>query len=144
MKHRIYNGEDLQFFDTGNNLTATLQGGDTFNFATLNGTITVSGSNPVVTMSSGVSNISFGSSKMAIDINLEGGGAITSKGKTLYIGKKGDTVNLDVPGVSYLMPSTFLAKDLEAATLKLSNLPTSDPGTAGSLWNDSGAIKISS
>ena len=134
MKHRIYNGEDLQFFDTGNNLTATLQGGDTFNFATLNGTITVSGSNPVVTMSSGVSNISFGSSKMAI----------TSKGKTLYIGKKGDTVNLDVPGVSYLMPSTFLAKDLEAATLKLSNLPTSDPGTAGSLWNDSGTIKISS
>jgi len=143
MKHRIYNGESLQFFDTGNNLKATLEGGNTFNFATLNGTITVSGSNPVVTMSSGVSNVSFGSSKMAVDISLEGGGAITSKGKTLYIGKKGDTVNLDVPGVLYLMPSTFLAQEMEASTLKLSNLPTSDPGIAGTLWNDSGAVKIS-
>lgn len=143
MKHRIYNGEALQFFDTGNNLRATLEGGGTLNFATLNGTITVSGSNPVVTMSSGVSNISFGSSKMAIDLNLEGGGAITAKGKTLYIGKKGDTVNLDVPGVSYIMPTTFLAKDIEASTLTLSSLPTSDPGMAGRLWNDSGTVKIS-
>ena len=33
--------------------------------------------------------------------------------------------------------------DVSGGTVKLSNLPTSDPTNAGQLWNDSGTLKIS-
>jgi len=35
------------------------------------------------------------------------------------------------------------AKTLSNAVVKMTNLPTSDPGVAGQLWNDSGTLKIS-
>ena len=31
----------------------------------------------------------------------------------------------------------------ETDTINMSNLPTSDPGVAGQLWNDSGTVKVS-
>ena len=33
--------------------------------------------------------------------------------------------------------------DISGNTVILSNLPTSDPGNAGQLWNDEGTLKIS-
>lgn len=58
-------------------------------------------------------------------INTGGGGIITNDA----------TVNgtLDVAGVT-----TFTN-----ATVKMTNLPTSDPGVSGALWNDAGTLKIS-
>ena len=35
------------------------------------------------------------------------------------------------------------AKTLSNAVVKMTNLPTSDPGVAGQLWNSSGTLKIS-
>jgi len=35
------------------------------------------------------------------------------------------------------------AKTLSNAVVKMTNLPTSDPGVAGQLWNDSGTLKVS-
>ena len=32
----------------------------------------------------------------------------------------------------------------ETDNINMSNLPTSDPGVAGRLWNDSGTLKVSS
>jgi|TARA_R100001443_G_scaffold81598_1_gene88567 hypothetical protein len=32
----------------------------------------------------------------------------------------------------------------ETDTIMMSDLPTSDPGVAGQLWNDSGTVKVSS
>jgi hypothetical protein len=34
--------------------------------------------------------------------------------------------------------------DTNSNNIKLSNLPTSDPGVAGQLWNDNGTVKVSS
>jgi hypothetical protein len=31
----------------------------------------------------------------------------------------------------------------ETDTISMSNLPTSDPGVTGQLWNDNGTVKIS-
>lgn len=32
---------------------------------------------------------------------------------------------------------------IDGATIVLPNLPTADPGVAGQLWNDAGALKVS-
>ena len=55
---------------------------------------------------------------------------------------------LDIPTDTDPSPILVLdehsrVRQLDAANLDFSNLPTSDPGITGRLWNDSGTLRIS-
>ena len=61
-------------------------------------------------------NVELGASGTAVDLDFLGGGTISSNGTTLNFGISGDTMNLNVSGVTYLWPST-LARDNEVVKL---------------------------
>ena len=144
MKFQVTNNEPLQFYNAVGDLI---------------GTIEISGSGDMILRpeSGSTKNIIIGDTNVAADIqfgivsapiNLEllGGGTITSNGNTLNIGSEanGDTVNLynvvysqslevtgsvDVSGS--ISGSTFIGS---GAGLNFADLPTTEPSTTGSLW----------
>ena len=144
MKYQILNNEPIQFYNSAGELM---------------GTISVSGSGDmIIRPESGSSrDIIIGDPNIAGDvqmglvsapINLEllGGGTITSNGNTLNIGStsNGDTVNiynaiysqsLEVTGsvnVTGSVTATYFVGD--GSGLVFLNLPTIEPTTTGSLW----------
>jgi hypothetical protein len=144
MKYQILNNEPIQFYNSAGELM---------------GTISVSGSGDmIIRPESGSSrDIIIGDPNIAGDvqmglvsapINLEllGGGTITSNGNTLNIGSEanGDTVNiynaiysqsLQVTG-SVDVSGSVLADNFtgDGSGLVFLNLPTTEPTTTGSLW----------
>ena len=50
------------------------------------------------------SNLELGDASTAVDITFLGGGTIKGQGGLLTIGSSGDTINLNVPGVTYNLP----------------------------------------
>lgn len=70
-------------------------------------------------------NLELGASGTSVDINLLGGGTITSSGNALDLGYSGDTINLNISGVTYNWP-TLLARDADVVKL------TGDQTIAGS------------
>lgn len=52
------------------------------------------------------------------------------------------TTGTQTIGGSKTFTSTVCAPAVEATTITLTNLPTSDPGGSGIVWNDGGTLKI--
>jgi len=85
-------------------------------------------------------NVELGNASTAVSIDFLGGGDITSSGNTLAFGIAGDTINLNVTGVTYNFPSNLVTtSDLTPyatqsyVTSTVSNLVAAAPATLDTL-----------
>ena len=74
-------------------------------------------------------NVEFGGSGVPVTVSLLGGGEISSGGNSLDIGITGDTINLNVSGVTYNFPGTITASLSGNATTA-----TNISGYSGTYW----------
>lgn len=95
-------------------------------------------------------NLLLGDVSTSVDLSFLGGGAITSNGSTLSIGLTGDTVDMNVSGVTYLLPThshsisevTNLQTTLNSITSSIATkLPLTGGNITGNL-NVSGNVGI--
>ena len=122
MKYRILHNNPLQFYDTN---------------AELVGTITANGSNLKISSNSGIielgntaSDIQVGTLGTPISWTFLGGGTIGAGGiGTINMGQSGDTINMNVAGVTYQYPASFLRFNEITATNNKINITTQVPGS---------------
>ena len=122
MKYRILHNNPLQFYDTN---------------AELVGTITANGSNLKISSNSGVielgntaSDIQVGTLGVPITWTFLGGGTIGAGGiGTINMGQSGDTINMNVAGVTYQYPASFLRYNEITGTNNKINITTQVPGS---------------
>lgn len=144
MKFQITNNEPLQFYNAVGDLIGTIEisgSGDMILRPESGST-----KNIIIGDTNVAADIQFGIVSAPINVELLGGGTITSNGNTLNIGSEtnGDTVNLynavysqslqvtgsvDVNGS--ISGSTFIGSGVG---LNFADLPTTEPSTTGSLW----------
>ena len=80
-------------------------------------------------------NIQLGEVGTAISFTFLGGGDLSSNGQTLNIGSAGDTINLNVSGVNYVLPSTIVLSTDYTDSSVLSKIKNVD-GTGSGLDAD--------
>jgi len=122
LKYRILHNNPLQFYDTN---------------AELVGTITANGSNLKISSNSGIielgntaSDIQVGTLGTPITWTFLGGGTIGAGGiGTINMGQSGDTINMNVAGVTYQYPASFLRFNEITATNNKINITTQVPGS---------------
>ena len=122
MKYRLLHNNPLQFYDTN---------------AELVGTISANGSNLKITSNSGVielgntaSDIQVGTLGTSINWTFLGGGTIGAGGiGTINMGQSGDTINMNVAGVTYQYPASFLRYNEITGTNNKINITTQVPGS---------------
>ena len=109
-----------------------------------NGDVTISpnGTGDVIVDGITVSgnNISANRSNDSLVLNASGTGdiivgAITISDNLITANRSNDNLQLDATGTG--------AIEMIPAVIRMANLPTSDPSSAGQLWNDSGDLKVS-
>jgi len=122
LKYRLLHNNPLQFYDTN---------------AELVGTISANGSNLKITSNSGVielgntaSDIQVGTLGTSINWTFLGGGTIGAGGiGTINMGQSGDTINMNVAGVTYQYPASFLRYNEITGTNNKINITTQVPGS---------------
>ena len=122
MKYRILNNNSLEFFDATANNTGLIAA---------NGTnLKISANNGVIELGDTASDVQVGTIGTAINWTFLGGGTIGTGGiNTLSMGQSGDTVNMNVAGVTYQYPSSFLRfNEISGANNKI-NITTQVPGS---------------
>jgi len=122
LKYRILNNNSLEFFDATANNTGLIAA---------NGTnIKISANNGVIELGDTASDVQVGTLGTAINWTFLGGGTIGTGGiNTLSMGQSGDTVNMNVAGVTYQYPSSFLRfNEISGANNKI-NITTQVPGS---------------
>lgn len=63
---------------------------------------------PMVVLGDGATGVvQLGDATIPVSLEMLGGGALTSKGNIMDIGEPGDTINLNVPGVTYILPDSM-------------------------------------
>lgn len=122
MKYRVLNNGVLEFFDATANTV---------------GSIGANGANMKITANTGVielgnipSDIQVGTAGTLTNWTFLGGGSIGAGGiGTISMGQSGDTVNMNVAGVTYQYPSSFLRfNEISGANNKI-NITTQVPGS---------------
>lgn len=88
----------------------------------LNGDLYITSNSGAVVFGDGTpSNVVLGNSTIQVDLTFAGGGALTSNGNALDVGQTGDTVNLNVSGVTYNLPNTVYQIGDTLANLNVSS-----------------------
>ena len=129
MKFQITNSEPIQFFNTDGELVGTI-------LIDSNGDMTLrpeSGSSRDIILGDPnvAGDVQMGLASAPINLELLGGGTITSNGNTLNIGSiaNGDTVIINSTSFSGSFSGSF-----EGLITTISGLPTSEPTVTGSVW----------
>tara|TARA_R110000868_G_scaffold38964_1_gene136140 strand:- start:3263 stop:7426 length:4164 start_codon:yes stop_codon:yes gene_type:complete len=122
LKYRILNNNSLEFFDATANNTGLIAA---------NGTnLKISANNGVIELGDTASDVQVGTLGTAINWTFLGGGTIGSGGvNTLSMGQSGDTVNMNVTGVTYQYPSNLVRYTDITATNNKINITTQVPGS---------------
>tara|TARA_R100000808_G_scaffold782_3_gene3833 strand:- start:1333 stop:1758 length:426 start_codon:yes stop_codon:yes gene_type:complete len=61
-----------------------------------------------------------------------------------YILALGSVRDINVPADGTVVTASLAADAVTHSKINLTGIPTSDPGVAGAIWSDSGALKVSS
>ena len=133
MKFQITNSEPIQFFNTDGELVGTI-------LIDANGDMTLrpeSGSSRDIILGDPnvAGDVQMGLASAPINLELLGGGTITSNGNTLNIGSiaNGDTVIINTTSLSGSFSGSFQGS-ITSTSVTFSNLPTSEPTVTGSVW----------
>jgi len=129
MKFQILNNEELGFFNTSGNKTATIQmsGSDLLLNPSASGNV-ILGSDSII------NDIEIGIDEASSNMTFLGGGTISSNGGILTIG---NPVNNDSV---VLFNTTFSSSvNFPAPEVRFTNLPTSDPEVSGKLFTTQSA-----
>jgi hypothetical protein len=133
MKFQITNSEPIQFFNTNGELVGTI-------LIDANGDMTLrpeSGSSRDIILGDPnvAGDVQMGLASAPINLELLGGGTITSNGNTLNIGSiaNGDTVIINTTSLSGSFSGSFEGS-ITSTSVTFSNLPTSEPTVTGSAW----------
>jgi hypothetical protein len=102
MKYRALHGGALEFFNTTADLAAAITTTAT------NSALRLYSASGIIELGDGTpSDIQLGAVGTSVTMKFMGGGAIGANGQSLNFGQSGDTVNLNVSGVTYNFPSTL-------------------------------------
>ena len=102
MKYRVLNGGALEFFNSSAVLAASITTTSTIN------SLRLVSANGIIELGDGTpSDVQLGAVGTAVSMKFMGGGTIGANGQSIAFGASGDTVNLNVAGVTYNFPSTI-------------------------------------
>jgi hypothetical protein len=100
MKYRLLNNIGLEFFNTSADLAASI--------TTTATNLRLFSANGIIELGDGApSDVQLGAVGTSVSLRFMGGGTLSSNAQSLNIGSSGDTVNLNVAGVTYNYPSTL-------------------------------------
>ena len=122
MKYRILHNTPLEFFNTSADLVGSI---------TANGTnLKISSVSGVIELGNTATDIQVGTIGTAVNWSFMGGGTIgAAGGGTISLGQSGDTVNMNVAGVTYQYPATFLRFNQITGVNNKIDISTSVPGS---------------
>ena len=122
MKYRILHNTPLEFFNTSADLVGSI---------TANGTnLKISSVSGVIELGNTATDIQVGTIGTAVNWSFMGGGTIgAAGGGTISLGQSGDTVNMNVAGVTYQYPATFLRFNQVTGVNNKIDISTSVPGS---------------
>jgi len=122
LKYRILNNNSLEFFDATANNTGLIAA---------NGVnLKISANNGVIELGDTASDVQVGTVGTAINWTFLGGGTVGAGGTgVIAMGSSGDTVNMNVSGVTYQYPSNLVRYTDITATNNKINITTQVPGT---------------
>ena len=122
MRYRVLNNGILEFFDATANTVGSIGA---------NGTnMKITANNGVIELGNTPSDVQVGTAGTLTNWTFLGGGSIGAGGiGTISMGQSGDTVNMNVAGVTYQYPSSFLRfNEISGANNKI-NITTQVPGS---------------
>ena len=122
MKYRILHNTPLEFFNTSADLVGSI---------TANGTnLKISSVSGVIELGNTATDIQVGTIGTAVNWSFMGGGTIgAAGGGTISLGQSGDTVNMNVAGVTYQYPASFLRFNQITGVNNKIDISTSVPGS---------------
>jgi len=122
LKYRILHNTPLEFFNTSADLVGSI---------TANGTnLKISSVSGVIELGNTATDIQVGTIGMAVNWSFMGGGTIgAAGGGTISLGQSGDTVNMNVAGVTYQYPASFLRYNQITGVNNKIDISTSVPGS---------------
>jgi hypothetical protein len=122
LKYRILHNTPLEFFNTSADLVGSI---------TANGTnLKISSVSGVIELGNTATDIQVGTIGTAVNWSFMGGGTIgAAGGGTISLGQSGDTVNMNVAGVTYQYPASFLRFNQITGVNNKIDISTSVPGS---------------
>jgi len=122
LKYRILHNTPLEFFNTSADLVGSI---------TANGTnLKISSVSGVIELGNTATDIQVGTIGTAVNWSFMGGGTIgAAGGGTISLGQSGDTVNMNVAGVTYQYPASFLRYNQITGVNNKIDISTSVPGS---------------
>lgn len=102
MKYRALNGGALEFYNTSADLAGSITTTATNNSLRLYAT------SGIIELGDGTpSDVQIGAVGTSVSLKFMGGGSLSANNQSLSLGISGDTINLNVSGVTYNFPSTL-------------------------------------
>ena len=122
MKYRILHSTPLEFYDTNADLVGSI---------TANGTnLKISSVNGIIELGNTATDIQVGTIGTSVNWSFLGGGVIGAAGTgTISLGQSGDTVNMNVAGVTYNWPAKLLQYNQITGVNNKIDINTSVPGS---------------